>query len=281
MEVQIRNKEILTDPDSYIDLKPLNDLKVLIWQTHVEHSYNYFGTSPEQIENYKRNRDSYSNFYKFSSYTCKRYAERWGFDYRFDLYEEEEYEPFVFGQSNFDQFKATTFFKKYDAVLYLDTDVLIMPWADNIIEEYSPERDWSNIFVNTIIGNKLKNVYLYRAGSCNTGVVLYFKQAAGDTIDRKLRSKRFLKNIIEENAGLLTTFRSGQFDDDKFFYLFHNKLEGSRLCHLDAKYNTEFYSYNQNLENVSFLHCSGGQKQHIERIYNKVYDGDRDGSTDS
>jgi lipopolysaccharide biosynthesis glycosyltransferase len=42
--------------------------------------------------------------------------------------------PYMFNSLNFDKFKAIEFLKDYDAVLYIDTDILITPDAENIVK---------------------------------------------------------------------------------------------------------------------------------------------------
>jgi hypothetical protein len=143
-------------------------MKVLLYQFHLKQDDLAFAVKDKYISNY-------GEYWKLSSNTCKIYAEKWGWDYIFDNPTSEEWKPFCIPEPQFEQFRCIKYLKKYDAVLFVDSDVLIKPGSPNIIEEY--RKDETSIVVNTSVGNKLLGEVDHSAIGLNTGVVIWYKDS--------------------------------------------------------------------------------------------------------
>jgi lipopolysaccharide biosynthesis glycosyltransferase len=140
-------------------------LKRLLYQFHVDfkdRSKNVFGESFDRV--------SVGEYWKHSTTFAKAYCERYGIDYKFEFLSEEEYTPWAFGVETFDKYRAIQYLDEYDQVLYVDTDVIIHPNADNIFEEFK-DKGLVGYFDN--IADRYIHNDNYSIGKINSGVILY------------------------------------------------------------------------------------------------------------
>jgi hypothetical protein len=248
-------------------------MKVLLYQFHMEPSDNENSFFHKE----KYDRPIQDKYWELSSITCKRYAEKYGFDYIFDSPNEVDYKPFLFNSLNFEKFKVFKYLEHYDAILYVDSDVLIVPNADNIVEKYNT--GWSELVINTSIGDKAlyKDKLAYkRCGFGNAGVQIYYRYS--DFSD--LYS---YKNVLKYNGvdikdfwwknlylyePLMTKMENGRYNDEDFLQLLTLTI-GFHVDHLDRKYN---YPFNKNIrlfedKSPQFIHFLMETKKHMKRIF--------------
>lgn len=260
-------------------------MKVLLYQFHLQkNGLTTFAVNPENLK------VNYGEYWKLSSKSCQRYAEEYGFDYLLMSPTEDEWEPWFIPEPQFDQFRAIDFLKDYDAVIFVDTDIIIKPGSPNIVKEYY--RRGTNIVVNTSIGNNLLHNKSGAVLAYNTGVVLYYKKSINTNDLRELRPKDyayhhgqftlgdFIKSReelrwwerLEDFKPFISKCQSGMHNDDKFLALLVN-LYSLSVSHLDRKFNYFFNPRKMNdifSDEVHFIHYIESHKQFIEQHYNLI-----------
>jgi hypothetical protein len=254
-------------------------MKVLLYQFHIK---NFFPT------------EKYGAYWELSHESCRQYAETHGFDYKLDLYENKESWAPLFSfiqEPQWEQFRAIRYLKDYDAVLFVDSDVLIKSNSDNIIEKYKNEG--SNIVVNTRIGNKLLNTdYELNTLQFNTGVVLWFNKSRNTDNFYDLKPKNYayhgehflLSKFVEDRKNLrwwenwedlqnfVGKYPTGRYHDEKFLTLIISLFD-LPLGHLDCKYNYRFINeklFNKHFEYAQFIHYPTDKKQYMKKHYNLI-----------
>jgi|TARA_R110000822_G_scaffold91775_1_gene211400 hypothetical protein len=251
-------------------------MKVLLYQFHMEPS------DPQKAFFWgdEFNRPIQDKFWELSSDNCKKYAEKYGFDYVFDNPNEDDYKPFLFNCTNFERFKIFKHLEHYDAILWVDSDVLIVPNADNIVEKYNT--GYSEIVVNTSIGDKAiyKDKMAYkRCGFANGGVQIFYRYS--DFIDLHSYVYRLkynninIKDLWWKNLHLyeplIAKIENGRYNNEQFLQLLIDRI-GLHVDHLDRKYN---YSFNKNIrlfedDSPQFIHFLGVTKKHMKRYFNLI-----------
>lgn len=254
-------------------------MKVLLYQFHLQKKDLTFSlTKPHQILL------GYGEYWKLSSESCKKYAEKWGWDYIFVNPSEEEWEPFCVDQVQFEELRAIKYLKHYDVVVYVDSDILIKPDAPNVVDEYKD--DGTNIVVNTTIGNRILEGSSPSTIGVNTGVVLWFNNS------------KFIKNLygldggnsflfgsfVESRSGLkwwerldelkpfMGKMRTGFYNNEKFL-TFLISVYNIPISHLHSKYNYRISPHN-NFDVMSddnwFIHYTENTKSYMEQHYNII-----------
>ena len=254
-------------------------MKVLLYQFHIK---NFFPT------------EKYGTYWELSHESCRQYAKTYGFDYKLDLYgNKESWIPlFSFIQEpQWEQFRAIRYLKDYDAVLFVDSDVLIKANADNIIEKYKNEN--SNIIVNTRIGNKILNTnYEKNTLQFNTGVVLWYNKTQNIENFYNLKPRNYayrndhflLSKFVENRKGLrwwenwedlqdfVGKYPTGRLHDEKFLSLIISLFDLT-FAHLDCKYNYRFINeelFYNHFNYAQFIHYPGKKKQFMKKHYNLI-----------
>lgn len=259
-------------------------MKVLVYQFHLQKKGLSFAVNGDNIG------FDYGEYWKLSSQSCKRYADSHGFDYLLMSPTEDEWEPWFIPEPQFDQFRAVDFLKDYDAVLFVDTDVLIKPDSPNIVKKYY--RKGTNIVVNTAIGNNIVEDKLGAVAGYNTGVVLYYKKSLNTNDLRELRPKDYayqnghfcLGDFIESRKELrwwerwedfkpfVGKFKSGMHNDDKFMGFLISTFSLS-VSHLDRKFNYLFDPKDANKifsDDLHFIHYIESHKKYMQEHYNLI-----------
>lgn len=259
-------------------------MKVLLYQFHLQKKGLTFAVNCDNIGN------DYNEHWKLSSQSCIQYAKKHGFDYKLLSPTEEEWEPWFIPEPQFDQFRAVEFLGDYDAVLYVDTDVLIKPNSPNVIEEY--KKEGTNIILNTCIGNALLGERKGAVAGYNTGVVLYYNKSLNTNNLKELRPEEYayhkgiftLGDFIESRKELrwwerwedfkpfIGKFKSGMHNDDKFmgFLITTFMLP---VGHLHKKYNYIINSkkpYEALFDDVYFVHYTEDDKKYMQEHYNLI-----------
>lgn len=255
-------------------------MKVLLYQFHVENCFSN--------EEHK-----YGKYWELSHKSCSKYAARHGFDYILDYYPNKESWNPLFSfmpEPGWEQFKAIQYLKDYDAVIFIDSDVLIKPNADNIVEEYKKEN--SNIVVNTRIGNKIFKMYESDTLQFNTGIIIWYNKTNRTNDFYNLKPKDYADNkgvfmqgdFIESRKdlrwwekwddfkSLIGKKKSGFYNDEKFLSLIVSIFDLT-VSHLHHKYNYRFTNeteFNIISENVQFIHYVGHKKIHMQKHYNLI-----------
>jgi len=257
-------------------------MRVLLYQFHLNQNKLSFATKNRYI-------NDYSEYWKLSSNTCKLYAEKWGWDYIFDNPTPDQWTPFCIPEPQFEQFRCIKYLKDYDAVLFVDSDVLIKPNSPNIVKEY--EKNKTSIVVNTSVGNKLLGEKDYSVVGINTGVVIWYKNSKNITdlpcasfdhyFDNNvypfgsfIESRKNLKwwKQLNDFEPLMGKFESGFYNDDKFLTLLIS-IYNIPISHLHSKYNYHFTIGRENnilSNNVYFIHYLKNMKSYMKKHYNLI-----------
>lgn len=257
-------------------------MKVLLYQFHLKKPGLSIAVNKEYIG------INYNNYWEFSSASCKRYAEKYGFDYLLINPTEEEWIPWFISEPQFDKFRAIELLKDYDAVIYVDTDIIIKPNSPNVVEEY--RNDCANIVLNTGIGNKLLGEKKPIVAAYNTGVILWYKESYSIKDLTKLDAKKYgyeqgvfcLGDFIENRKDLkwwerwedfkpfIGKHKSGICNDDKFIG-FLISIFNLPVSHLHKKYNYIINLKKMNdifSEEIYFIHYVESRKQFIKQHCN-------------
>lgn len=257
-------------------------MKVLLYQFHLNQSKLSFATKDKYI-------NDYGEYWKLSSNTCKLYAEKWGWDYIFDNPTSEEWEPFFIPEPQFEQFRCIKYLKDYDAVLFVDSDILIKPDSPNVVEEYKKNK--TSIVVNTSIGNKLLGENDYSVIGVNTGVVIWYKDSNNIANLPYIKNDQYFDNGVysigsflesrgsikwwknlEDFESFIGKFESGFHNDDKFL-TFLISIYNIPVSHLHSKYNYRFTNRTNSdilSDNIHFIHYIANMKSYIKQHYNLI-----------
>ena len=229
--------------------------------------------------------------------SCRQYAEINGFDYKLDLYENKEswipLFPFM-PVPGWEQFRAIRYLKDYDAVLFVDSDILIKPYSDNIVKKYKNEG--SNIIVNTRIGNKVLNTDQKNTLQFNTGVMIWYNNSflcnnlydyrpinsaywasgsktrflLGDFIESRMKLRWWER--WEDFSMFIGKNKSGIPDDERFLTLIISLFD-IPIGHLDYRYNYRFVNeqkLSEEINNVQFIHYLGKKKMYMQKHYDLI-----------
>lgn len=264
-------------------------MKRLLYQFHVDfkdRSKNVFGESFDRV--------SVGEYWQYSSQAARSYCNRYDIDYEFEFLKEEEYVPWCFGVETFDKYRAIKRLSDYDQVLYVDTDVIILPDADNIFNEFKG---------SGLVGyfENVTDKYMHRdnrsLGKINSGVILYnnYNTNLGGGKSRMysmgIRSAHYPclgtdseKHILEkygkgkwwehweEKHAENVTFLKNRTPSDENFFHFIVNLYTLLPFHIGRKYNyrkrfTEYPLIRKNSSIVevkpSFIHYEGNTKKFI------------------
>lgn len=259
-------------------------MKVLLYQFHL---LDKKFSSRDLVLN-----SEFGNYWNLSSKSCKVYAEKYGFDYKLVMATEEEWKPFVLfdnPQPQFEQYRSIEFLKDYDAVLYIDTDILISPNAPNIIDEYNDRA--ANIYVNTLIGNRILHPEVKEKSltGVNTGCVLWYNNSDNlknlyDLYARNASTSPFLSSRDnlkwwekwEDFIPYMDMFENGFVNDDRFITWLATTFN-IPLNHLHKKWNLQYHDKYLNgilNEDYYFIHYAAQNKElmkkHYEVLYNEI-----------
>jgi len=273
-------------------------MKRLIYQFHVDfkdRSKNVFG------KNFNRN--DIGEYWNYSIDSVRQYCDKYGIDYKLDQPSEEEYKPWAFGVETFDKYRSIQYLCKYDQVLYLDTDIIVNPLADNIFDAY---QDVGLVGAFHTAADRSYNPDNRRIGGLlNTGVLLFNndhplcsiveKQAGlasvpnflirsditsankprGSKYNKELLAKfqkpngtgywKWWENWEELFSDYVTYLKDGSVSDEN---LFHHILSVYKLLpfHIDRKWNYPYALY-PNLDIVNFIHFLGNDKKGMKEVY--------------
>ena len=254
-------------------------MKILLYQFHLKNK------SPWN--------NNYGDYWKLSSNSCSRYAEKYGYDYIFDFHENETtWTPWFLPETHWEQFRAIEYLKDYDAVLFVDTDIIIKSNAPNIVNEYSDSG--YPLIVNTKIGNQISGNDLGSAStiSLNTGVVLWYKKSKyindlynmdiseyyhsdnifilGDFLESR-KNKKWWQDWSDFKP-LIGKLSSGYHNEERFLSLI-TEMYIIPKAHLHEKYNYRFTLYKNPdilLEDIYFIHYANTSKKMMKIHYNLI-----------
>lgn len=257
-------------------------MKVLLYQFHLKQNTSSFTTKEKYISDF-------GEYWKLSSNTCKSYAEKWGWDYIFDNPTSDEWNPFFIPEPQFEQFRAIEYLKNYDAVLFVDSDILIKPNSPNVVEIYKKNK--TPIVVNTGIGNKLLGEKDFPIVGINTGVVIWYKNSKNIKNLPYIKGYNYFHNDIcllgsffesrknlkwweklEDFKPFVGKFESGFYNDDKFLTLLIS-MYNIPVSHLHSNYNYRFTSDRHCdilSNNIYFIHYMKNTKLHMKQHYNLI-----------
>lgn len=237
-------------------------MKVLLYQFHLE---NY---SPWKDQN------DYNRYWEYSSKSCKAYAQTHGYDYFFDYKtDESDWSPWYIPEPHFEQFASIDYLRDYDAVLYIDTDILIKPNSPDIVKEYANEN--ANIIINSRIGNQLLgHTDIRQTLSFNTGTVLWYdKSPYVDSLYEYVTINRDFQwwEDLNKQDWFNGSLKSGYYNEEKFLGIFL-EVYGINFSHLDQKYNFKYRPRRKNIlsNDIYFIHYQKDMKKYIRDHYNLI-----------
>jgi hypothetical protein len=267
-------------------------MKVLVYQFHKKDTFTMipdgFRTIPVE---------SYGNYWELSAKSVKKYADKWGFDYLFlNPGPEDDYKPFMFNETQFERYRSIEFLKNYDAVLYIDSDVLITPDADNIVDIYND--GYTNICTSTGLGAKILESHVKdsfsheRSIKADVGIMIFYKKSIFVNDLRALKIKTYgagnrLARHITENLDPLTKW----WENWEYWEPYIKKLpnhfydDGTYLMMMLLHYNIPFMNLDHRIHNYQrmdtfkkeelflsnspqFLHFILEQKDLLKQWYN-------------
>jgi hypothetical protein len=258
-------------------------MKVLLYQFFINDNY---------ITD-KRNLENTQGYWELSRNSCKLYAEKNGWDYYLEYYDNKNsWTPSFFKDSFwFERFNAVKYLKDYDAVVYVDSDVLIKPSAQDIVKEYRKYN--TNIVVNTSIGSKILNETSrnYTIG-VNTGVMIWYNKSKNTNDLYNLKPKNYawhentftLGEFIRKRQNLRWWENWEDFSDftgrckfglrhSDMWLPFITSIYILPMSHLDEKYNYKFSPKKENdimLDDIQFIHYEMNTKNYMEKHYNLI-----------
>jgi lipopolysaccharide biosynthesis glycosyltransferase len=184
--------------------------------------------------------------YKYSTISVEQYAKRIGVDYKLITEPKINWVHPTF--ERFDLFFNDEWWKQYDNILYLDTDVIAWPTAPNVFEEYPSTQSFKPVFDRIARKNTLE----------------YHTQRANGTCLEKfdasiLKANRFNAGVFMLNKHCVDMMRpfldykNIKGDDNE--QLIYAMLEsGVEVDKMDWKYNKK------NGTDCYFGHAAGQQK---------------------
>jgi len=184
--------------------------------------------------------------YKYSTISIEQYAKRIGVDYKLITEPKINWVHPTF--ERFDLFFNDEWWKQYDNILYLDTDVIAWPTAPNVFEEYPSTQSFKPVFDRIARKNTLE----------------YHTQRANGTCLEKfdasiLKANRFNAGVFMLNKHCVDMMRpfldykNIKGDDNE--QLIYAMLEsGVEVDKMDWKYNKK------NGTDCYFGHAAGQQK---------------------
>lgn len=258
----------------------------LIYQFHVDfsdRSKNVFGNSID--------RNNLGEYWLYSKKAAELYAKRIGADYIYENPSENEYKPYAFGVETFDKFRCIEYLKVYDQVLYLDTDVLILPNAENIFDHHE-DQAFINVFFKVADKAMYDDDTLKSSGRLNTGVILYNNSrflnnevelykisiissnysnigTKNENLLNKYGKGKWYEYWEEKHYDIITYLKGGTPSDENFFYRIID-IYGIPCYHLDRKWNFNM-KYKKEFENAQFLHFIEHEKSKLKNYYRKYY----------
>jgi hypothetical protein len=184
--------------------------------------------------------------YKYSTISVKQYAKRIGVDYKLITEPKINWVHPTF--ERFDLFFNDEWWKQYDNILYLDTDVITWPTAPNVFTEYPSTQSFKPVF--------------YRIARKNT--LEYHKQRAKGTCLEKfdaniLQANRFNAGVFMLNKHCVDMMRpfldykkiKGDDNEQLIYAMLESNVEVDKM---DWKYNKK------NGTDCYFGHAAGQQK---------------------
>lgn len=241
----------------------------------------------------KRNLKNIQGYWELSHNSCKLYAEKNGWDYYLEYHDNRDFwNPTFFKDSSwFERFNAVKYLKDYDAVVYMDSDILIKPSTEDIVKKY--RKDKTNIVLNTAIGNRLlgETSRNYTIGS-NSGVVIFYNESKNTKSLYSLKPRNYawdnnvftLSEFIKKRQDLYWWEKWEDFSDftgsckfglrhiDMWFPFIISTYVLSQ-SHLHEKYNWKFTPKNENKilsDGIQIIHYEMDTKQYMEKHYNLI-----------
>lgn len=184
--------------------------------------------------------------YKYSTISVEQYANRIGVDYKLITEPKINWVHPTF--ERFDLFFNDEWWKQYDNILYLDTDVIAWPTAPNVFEQYPSTQSFKPVFDRIARKNTLE----------------YHTQRANGTCLEKfdadvLKANRFNAGVFMLNKHCVDMMRpfldykniKGDDNEQLIYAMLESKVEVDKM---DWKYNKK------NGTNCYFGHAAGQQK---------------------
>lgn len=258
-------------------------MKILLYQFHLKNM-------PVWNDN-----TDYGDYWLLSSKSCELYAKKWGYDYILDYHENNNtWSPWFLPEPNWEHFRAIEYLKNYDAVLFVDTDILIKSDSPDIVNEY--KNKGYPLVINTKIGNQLNgnDLGLSSTINLNTGVVLWFNKSKyikdlynmdiseyyhddnktifmlGNYLESR-KNKKWWEDW-EDFLPLIGKISSGYHNQERFLSLI-TEMYVIPKAHLHEKYNYRFTLYEKPdilSEDIYFIHYVNKSKKLMKQHYNLI-----------
>lgn len=264
-------------------------MKRLIFQCHIDDPakrHTYF--KAELFE-----RAAAGEYWHYSFDTVRQYAERIGSDY--ECYTADK-PTWAFECELFEKYRAVSRLGKYDQVLYLDSDILVHPNADNIFNEYE-DAGCVGVYHN-IVDRALRPdcpVHNGQRGLINSGVILLnnsctrlrgklrnfnitsahrFNEMWGETaiLDKYGWETAWWKDWDSRFKDELSVWDDGTPCEENLFHWLIYRFNCLPF-HLDRVWNYKEGYMRRGRSRAQFLHYTGMTKQSIPKLYQELYPG--------
>lgn len=245
------------------------------------------------IYQFHHNADKFE-YVQYSSMSAQQYCKRYGIDYILDD-PKDDYIPWAFNSYLFDRYRSISYLKNYDQVLFLDSDVLILPHSENIFDEYYESGLVGMYFTVADQANHRDSKFI--ATPINQGVMLFNNEYNDPNLKEprypgKLYDHQVIRNdynnLSSENEEYLykhsgtwwkswerkykeyiTYDKNGQPSDDNFFNIIL-ALYRPITFHIDRKWNY-MHVFNEERDNAQFLHFAHDYKPYLKKYYLEYY----------
>lgn len=235
-------------------------------------------------------KSQYGEYWKLSHRSCRHYAARLGCDYVCESPDPDVHEPLLFADCLFDKYRSIRHLRKYDQVLYVDSDVLIMPWAEDIFAQHA-DSGYIGVFHQT--ADKAQHEDNPALGKMNSGVLLFnnkYSRYGGSLYTARARNLlRFTRGQLLEElytrcepglwwehweqkfSDMAMYSEDGRIQEENFFYTVFQTYCVPTF-HLDRRWNFH-YHFREDRQSRQFVHFIGGAKTAMRGYWARYFHG--------
>lgn len=235
-------------------------------------------------------KSQYGRYWDLSHRSCKHYARKLGYDYVCEHPDPHRHEPLLFNDCLFDKYRSIRHLRHYDQVLYVDSDVLIMPWAEDIFAHHE-DSGYIGVFHQT--ADKAQHDDNPALGKMNSGVLLFnnkFSRYGGSLYTARARNllrftrdqlldelyTRCAEGLWWENwdskfSDMAMYSEDGRIQEENFFYTVF-QLYCLPTFHLDRRWNFNYY-FKHARQSRQFVHFIGGAKTAMKPYWMRYFHG--------
>lgn len=200
--------------------------------------------------------------FDYSKKSLNLYCNKYGIDYIIITEPRVNYEHPTW--ERLDLWFNESWFEKYDNICYMDTDIFIMPWAENIFEQITDNKYFHRIPYWKANRKLNENDLFYsldheRVKQClfQAGVILLSKE------------------IINSTKPIVNRYREAIFTDDSVLLNYAIISSNIKVKNIKENFNVKL-TQDLTISNVNFLHAFGRLKdtnpQWVINLLRNIYD---------